>query len=96
LIFAVLTQRQKMELADRAQHVVLSSATFDVDGKLMVTLEGHLPSRKITKQFNQKVAKPHPTCLANVSSLSTMSSTLAILFSSGCIACPSIGLPYQT
>ena len=25
-----------------------------------------------------------------------MSSTLAILFSSGCIACPSIGLPYQT
>jgi hypothetical protein len=44
-----------MELADRAQHVVLSSATFDVEGRLMVTLEGHLPSRKITKQFNQKV-----------------------------------------
>jgi len=62
----------------------------------MVTLEGHLPSRKITKQFNQKVATLHLAYLANISSLSTMSSTLAILFSSGCIACRSIGLLYQT
>jgi hypothetical protein len=61
----------------------------------MVTSEGHLPSRKITKQFNQKVEMLHLADLADVSSLSTMSSTSATLFSSGCIASLSIGLPYR-
>jgi NO-binding membrane sensor protein with MHYT domain len=53
--FAFLTQRRKKQLADRAQHVVIASATFDQEGKLLVTQEGLIPSRKVTKQFNQKV-----------------------------------------
>ncbi|KAF2665308.1 hypothetical protein BT63DRAFT_61459 [Microthyrium microscopicum] len=53
-VFAFLTQRRKRMLADRAQHVVLASATFDSEGKLLVTQEGLPPCRKVTKQFNQK------------------------------------------
>jgi hypothetical protein len=33
---------------------VLASATFDPEGRLLVTTEGLPPSRKVTKQFNQK------------------------------------------
>jgi len=54
MTFAVLTQRRKKELADRAQHVVLASATFDPEGKILVTQEGLLPAQKITKQYNQR------------------------------------------
>jgi NO-binding membrane sensor protein with MHYT domain len=54
MVFALLTQRRKKQLADRAQHVVLASATFDPDGKILVTQEGLLPSQKITKQYNQR------------------------------------------
>ena len=48
-------QRRRRQLADRAQHVVLASATFDPDGRLLVTQEGLMPSQKITKQYNQRV-----------------------------------------
>lgn len=54
MTFAFLTQRRKKQLADRAQHVVLASVTFDHDGKILVTQEGLLPSQKITKQYNQR------------------------------------------
>jgi NO-binding membrane sensor protein with MHYT domain len=54
LIFAFLTQRHKKQLADRAQHVVLASAIFDHEGRILVTQEGLPPCRKVTKQFNQK------------------------------------------
>ena len=54
LAFAFLTQRRKKELADRAQHVVLASVSFDQDGKILVTQEGLLPCQKITKQYNQR------------------------------------------
>ncbi|KIW05171.1 uncharacterized protein PV09_03722 [Verruconis gallopava] len=52
--FAVLNQRRKRQLADRAQHVVLASATFDPDGKILVTNEGLMPCQKVTRQFNQR------------------------------------------
>jgi hypothetical protein len=52
--FALLNQRRKKQLADRAQHVVLASATFDADGKILVTNEGLLPCQKVTRQFNQR------------------------------------------
>ena len=48
-------QRRRRQLADRAQHVVLASATFDPDGRLLVTQEGLMPSQKITRQYNQRV-----------------------------------------
>ena len=54
LTLAFLTQRRKRQLAARAQHVVLASATFDPEGRLLVTQEGLLPSRKITNVFNQR------------------------------------------
>ncbi|KAK8224582.1 hypothetical protein HDK90DRAFT_514758 [Phyllosticta capitalensis] len=49
-----LTSRRKRHLADRAQHVVLASATFDPDGKILVTQEGILPCQKITRRYNQR------------------------------------------
>ncbi|QDS76383.1 hypothetical protein FKW77_003522 [Venturia effusa] len=52
--FGILTQRRKKQLADRAQHVMLASVTFDPDGKLLVTQEGILPAAKVTKQYNQR------------------------------------------
>lgn len=54
LTFALLNQRRKKQLADRAQHVVLASATFDSDGKILVTNEGLMPCQKVTRQFNQR------------------------------------------
>ncbi|GME63687.1 hypothetical protein GTA08_BOTSDO01089 [Neofusicoccum parvum] len=35
-------------------HVVLASATFDPDGKILVTQEGLLPCQKITRKYNQR------------------------------------------
>ncbi|EKG21424.1 hypothetical protein MPH_01222 [Macrophomina phaseolina MS6] len=49
-----LTSRRRRQLADRAQHVVLASATFDPDGKILVTQEGLLPCQKITRKYNQR------------------------------------------
>ncbi|OJD33619.1 mhyt domain signaling protein [Diplodia corticola] len=49
-----LTSRRRRQLADRAQHVVLASATFDMDGKILVTQEGLLPCQKITRKYNQR------------------------------------------
>ncbi|KAL9064329.1 MAG: hypothetical protein Q9157_007874 [Trypethelium eluteriae] len=45
---------RKRQLAARAQQVVLACAVFDSEGRLMVTQEGLLPSRRITKQFNNR------------------------------------------
>ena len=52
---AILGQRSRKLSADRAQQVVLACAIFDMDGKLMVTPEGVLPSRKITDSFTERV-----------------------------------------
>ncbi|KAH0565108.1 hypothetical protein GP486_001492 [Trichoglossum hirsutum] len=48
---AMLAQRRRLEQADRAQQVVLASATFDPKGRLMVTTEGLMPSQKITTSY---------------------------------------------
>ncbi|KAI9714396.1 MAG: hypothetical protein M1820_000357 [Bogoriella megaspora] len=45
---------RKRKLADRAQQVVLACAIFDPEGRLMVTQEGLLPNKKITRQFSQR------------------------------------------
>ena len=55
-------------------------STFDLEGRLMVTQEGLLPCRKITKQFNQEVAIRFFPCITNRSRLSTTSLTLDTLF----------------
>ena len=58
------TQRRKKEIADRAQHVVLASVTFDPDGKLLVTQEGLFPCQEITRQFNHRVSASQISSLA--------------------------------
>ncbi|KAL8884088.1 MAG: hypothetical protein Q9215_007786 [Flavoplaca cf. flavocitrina] len=51
ITFAVIGQRVKSRSAHQAQQVVLASVVFDPDGKLLVTPEGTLPSRKIAKTY---------------------------------------------
>ncbi|KAL8817006.1 MAG: hypothetical protein Q9223_004076 [Gallowayella weberi] len=51
ITFAVIGQRVKTRSARRAQQVVLASVIFDTEGKLLVTPEGRLPSRKIAKTY---------------------------------------------
>jgi hypothetical protein len=41
----------------RAQQIVLAAAVFDPDGKLMVTTEGMLPTRKITSAYLEQVSQ---------------------------------------
>ncbi|KAF2840815.1 hypothetical protein M501DRAFT_971220 [Patellaria atrata CBS 101060] len=48
-----LNKRRKI-MADRAQHVTLASATFDSEGRILVTEQGQLPCHKITRKFNQR------------------------------------------
>lgn len=55
MALALLGQRSRKLSADRAQQVVLACATYDMDGKLMVTPEGLLPSRKITDSYAERV-----------------------------------------
>ncbi|KAL8787578.1 MAG: hypothetical protein Q9213_002140 [Squamulea squamosa] len=54
ITFAVIGQRVKTRSAHRAQEVVLASTIFDTEGKLLVTPEGTLPSRKIAKTYLEK------------------------------------------
>lgn len=45
----------------RAQKVVLASATFDHDGRLMVLPDGTLPIKEVTDSFQEKVFGPKGT-----------------------------------
>jgi len=55
MVLALIGQRSRRLSADRAQQVVLACATFDLEGRLMVTPEGLLPSRKITDSYAERV-----------------------------------------
>ncbi|MCJ1414672.1 hypothetical protein MMC32_000999 [Xylographa parallela] len=54
VIFAIIGQRNRHRMADRAQQVVLACATWDQDGRLLVTPEGLLPCRKITNSYVER------------------------------------------
>ncbi|KAL6714831.1 hypothetical protein ACLMJK_007091 [Lecanora helva] len=54
ITIAAFGQRSRQRSADRAQQVVLACATFDSEGRLMVTPEGLLPSRKITESYIER------------------------------------------
>jgi hypothetical protein len=43
-------------LKDRAQQVVLAVATFDAEGRLLVSQSGLMPCQTITRQFHQRVS----------------------------------------
>lgn len=55
---AVATSRSRSLEHVRAQKVVLASATFDADGRLMVLPDGTLPIKEITDSFQEKVFTP--------------------------------------
>lgn len=72
-------------LKDRAQQVVLAVATFDADGKLLVSQSGLMPCQTITRQFQQRVSQgKNPLFdIADAYRHSTTSSTPPILCFNG-------------
>lgn len=54
--FAILGQRVKKQSATRAREVILASATFDTEGRLMVNPDGLLPCEKITNSYLEDVS----------------------------------------
>lgn len=55
-LLGFLKQRQRRMLKHRAQQVVLAIATFDADGRLLVSQSGLMPCQTITQQFHQRVS----------------------------------------
>lgn len=53
-LLGFLKQRQRRMLKHRAQQVVLAIATFDADGRLLVSQSGLMPCQTITQQFHQR------------------------------------------
>ncbi|KFY33851.1 hypothetical protein V494_07268 [Pseudogymnoascus sp. VKM F-4513 (FW-928)] len=51
LALTVITQRRKTRSANRAQQVLLASAIFDHNGRLLVTPDGLLPNQKVTTSY---------------------------------------------
>jgi hypothetical protein len=54
-VSAIATSRSRSLEHVRAQKVVLASATFDAEGRLMVFPDGTLPIKEITDSFQEKV-----------------------------------------
>ncbi|KAH7389585.1 hypothetical protein DE146DRAFT_170606 [Phaeosphaeria sp. MPI-PUGE-AT-0046c] len=53
-LLGFLKQRQQRMLKDRAQQVVLAVATFDEEGRLLVSQGGLMPCQTMTRQFHQR------------------------------------------
>ncbi|KAK2740136.1 hypothetical protein FQN57_006251 [Myotisia sp. PD_48] len=51
---AILTNRQHRRSANRVKQLVLATAFFDPQGRVMVSPEGLLPSQKITNQYIER------------------------------------------
>ena len=56
IVIACIGQRSKTQTATKARAVALASATFDSDGRILVTSEGLLPCRKITNSDLERVS----------------------------------------
>ncbi|CZR59585.1 uncharacterized protein PAC_09479 [Phialocephala subalpina] len=54
LLFTLLAQARNARSAKRAQQVVLAAAVFDHEGKILVSPEGLLPTRKITNTWLER------------------------------------------
>jgi hypothetical protein len=53
-LLGFIKQRQRRMMKDRAQQVVLAIATFDAEGRLLVSQSGLMPCQTITKQYHQR------------------------------------------
>lgn len=89
MAFGFVAGRKAKMRKDRAQKVVLACATFDPDGKVMLTTDGVFPCREITDSYHERVHCP--ICDVLIGSLSMIASILAILFFYGYFAPPSTG-----
>lgn len=58
--FAVYNAHIRKGYANKAQRITLAAAVFDRQGRILVTVDGHLPSEEITSTFLQKVSKACP------------------------------------
>jgi hypothetical protein len=54
-LLGFIKQRQRRMQKDRAQQVVLAIATFDSEGRLLVSQSGLMPCQTITKQYHQRI-----------------------------------------
>jgi len=66
----LLAQWRLAKLAKRSQQVVLATAIFDYEDRILVTSEGYLPNRKITDAWIERVRK--------VSSSGAQANTMAV------------------
>lgn len=96
---AVLSAKTRKSYATKSQQVVLASAVFDKEGRIMVTPDGLIPSEKITQTFPQKVGPKSPSrpcekftqLTISPHSPTTTSSAPPTRSSSGCTAHPATG-----
>jgi hypothetical protein len=55
-----IAQKHLLQAARRAQQVVLAVAVFDPEGKILVSPEGFLPTRKVTNAWLERVCNTSP------------------------------------
>lgn len=58
-VTAVYTNHVMRRYADKAQHVVLAAAVFDLSGRILVNPDGLLPSEQITDTYIEKTPSDH-------------------------------------
>lgn len=96
---AVIGNRSAKRYPDRAKQVVLASATFDQDGRIMVTPGGFLPSQKVTNSYIESVRIPSPIQLEirpNMPRYLRMFSLSNTLYSAGFFEPPTVGKMWQS
>ena len=54
-MIALINEAKSKCASKRAREVVLTTAIFDEDGRILVTSDGLLPHRKITHSFIEQV-----------------------------------------
>lgn len=93
-LLAVIGNCSAKRYPDRAKQVVLANATFDQEGKIMVTPGGFLPSQKVTNSYIERVRVPSPIwheTRPNMPRLLRMFSLLDTLYSVGSFEPPTVG-----
>ena len=85
LLITLLGQRHVALYKRKAQQIALAAGVFDGEGRIMVTSEGLLPNRRITKTYLERVRSINSTkaMYLTAESLLMMCFASRIRFSSG-------------